>query len=205
MEGPLLNMQPGPYLPYISLHLPYISPRWRVPCSTCSPAALRPTTTCRAWSRRPSARPNPNTLTLPLPLTLTLPGGPGPDGQWAAAAQDAVGPPLHRSSPSASPTPLVGAEDIIELDDIFDVLDNWDDFEKQPELKDLEAEIKGEIQAEIEGAEASGGGPGGGPGGGEADDAARTAGAHAAGSSHADAGAGAGASLSAGAPHGPDG
>merc|ERR1719506_169968 len=46
---------------------------------------------------------------------LASTGGPGPDGQWAAAAQDAVGPPLHRSSPSASPTPLVGAEDITEL------------------------------------------------------------------------------------------
>lgn len=96
-----------------------------------------------------------------------------------------VGPPLHRSSPSGS---LVGAEDVIELDDIFDVLDNWDDFEKQPELQDLETEIKGEIEAEIEGAEVSGGGPGGGQGGGETDDEA-----------------GAGASFRAGAPHGPDG
>ena len=81
------------------------------------------------------------------------------------------------------------------------MLDNWDDFDKQPELTDLEAEIKGEIQAEVEGAEGSGGGPGGGQGGGGTADAARTTGGHAASSSHADAGAG----LSAGAPHGPDG
>lgn len=44
-------------------------------------------------------------------------GGPGVGGQWGAAA-----------------TTLGNGEEVIQLDDIFDVLDNWDEFEQQPEL-----------------------------------------------------------------------
>jgi hypothetical protein len=71
-------------------------------------------------------------------LRLASTGGPGPDGQWAAAAAAAAAtslslqgspaggeglPGLHRRVPSSprlssSPTPLVGADDIIELDDV---------------------------------------------------------------------------------------
>ena len=69
--------------------------------------------------------------------------------------------PAPAPIPIPNPNPFSPTLDP-NAEQIFDVLDNWDDFEKQPELKDLEAEIKGAER-----------------GGGEIDDG-RTMGVHAA-------------------------
>ena len=56
-------------------------------------------------------------------------GGPGVGGRWNPSPEMGRGPTLD-----SAPTPLGNGEDVIELDDIFDVLDNWDEFERQPGL-----------------------------------------------------------------------